>query len=143
MKNILALDLGTKCGWALTLEGKVTSGSVKFDAKNRWREWWNFLTSTAHYALDAIYYEAVQSHIGTRAAHVYGGFLAFLEAFCAEMKIRLVPVGVKTIKKHFTGKGNATKDDVMSVCFSKNWEFEDHNAADALALLDYAMEKER
>ena len=32
--------------------------------------------------IDAVYFEEVRRHIGTDAAHVFGGFLATLTAWC-------------------------------------------------------------
>ena len=87
---------------------------------------------------DAIYYEDVRRHLGTDAAHVYGGYLATLQAFCCEKNIKLVPVSVGTIKKHWTGKGNANKYEMIKEARKRGFQPIDDNEADALAILDYA-----
>ncbi|WP_341792116.1 hypothetical protein [Rickettsia endosymbiont of Gonocerus acuteangulatus] len=46
-----------------------------------------------------------------------------------------------TIKKHITGKGNATKYAVLNAIKQKGFEPRDNNEADSLALLDYVLSK--
>ncbi|WP_369952110.1 hypothetical protein [Ralstonia syzygii] len=150
--NVLALDLGTQCGWAVvTREGKFTSGSDRFDPKRcggpgkRWLAFREFLTARAREvgSIQAVYYEDVKNHAGVIAAHVYGGFLAILESWCAANNLPLYGVGVGTIKKHATGKGNATKDDMIAAAKARYLAVIDDNHADAIALLAYALEQER
>lgn len=150
--NVLALDLGTQCGWAVaTRDGKFSSGSDRFDPKRcggsgkRWLSFREFLTARAREAGDirAVYYEDVKAHgPGVQAAHVYGGFLAVLELWCAANNIPLHGVGVGTIKKHATGKGNATKDQMIAASIKRGLKVADDNEADAVALLAYALEQE-
>lgn len=149
--NVLALDLGTQCGWAVaTRDGKFSSGSDRFDPKRcggpgkRWLAFREFLTARAREAggIQAVYYEDVKNHAGVIAAHVYGGFLAVLELWCAANNIPLYGVGVGTIKKHATGKGNATKDQMIAASIKRGLKVTDDNEADAVALLAYALEQE-
>jgi Holliday junction resolvasome RuvABC endonuclease subunit len=49
-----------------------------------------------------------------------------------------VPVG--TIKRHATGRGNADKDAVIAAVRALGFDPVDDNEADALALLDWALE---
>lgn len=48
-----------------------------------------------------------------------------------------IPVG--TIKKHATGKGNASKDEMIEAMKARGHSPADDNEADALALLHYAL----
>jgi Holliday junction resolvasome RuvABC endonuclease subunit len=48
-----------------------------------------------------------------------------------------VPAG--TIKRHITGKGNATKEEVIAAVRAKGFSPVDDNDADALALLDWTI----
>lgn len=155
--NILALDLGNSLGWALHVRGGALS-SGSFDCRPRaneaaGRRWLNFRAHlgelrTAAGEIHAVYYEEVMAH-GPRerpnvlAAHAYGGFLAHLETWCALNKIRLVPVSVGTIKKHWTGKGNAKKDAMVAEAKRRGFRPVDDNHADALALMRYALEAEQ
>ncbi|MBB0023652.1 hypothetical protein DEE38_09785 [Ralstonia pickettii] len=151
--NVLALDLGTQCGWAVTTrDGKFVSGSDRFDPKRcggagrRWLAFREFLTARAREAggIQAVYYEDVKAHgPGVQAAHVYGGFLAVLELWCAANNIPLYGVGVGTIKKHATGRGNAKKPDMIAAAQARGVRVVDDNHADAVALLAYALEQER
>jgi Holliday junction resolvasome RuvABC endonuclease subunit len=50
-----------------------------------------------------------------------------------------VPVG--TIKRFITGKGNASKDQVIAAVQAHGHKPEDDNEADALALLYFAIEQ--
>lgn len=149
--NILALDLGTNTGWALHVHGKHhTSGTVNFSLKKldtlgmRWQWFRKFLTERGQSAgeIHAVYYEDVKNHIGVLAAHAYGGFLAHLEHWCCLNNIPLVPVGVGTIKKHWTGRGNAKKDDMIAEAIKRGFTPVDDNHADSLAILDYALKQE-
>lgn len=161
--NILALDLGTTMGWALGLrDGKLRSGSESFAARRnegpgqRWLKFQAWLGQQYHAAgeLQAIYYELVMAHGGGKgkdgnprgmnvaAAHAYGGFEAFLQAFADRNRIRLVGVGVGTIKKSATGRGNAKKEDVIAAMRARGHRVIDDNHGDALALLEYAQREE-
>ncbi|WP_244191224.1 polynucleotidyl transferase [Ralstonia insidiosa] len=154
--NVMALDLGTQCGWAVaTREGKFVSGSDRFDPARcgapgkRWLSFREFLTARAREAggIQAVYYEEVMAH-GTKdrpntiAAHVYGGFLAILESWAAANNIPLYGVGVGTIKKHATANGRATKEDMVAAAQALGVHVIDDNHADAIALLAYALEQE-
>ncbi|MDR5813339.1 polynucleotidyl transferase [Caballeronia sp. LZ033] len=155
-RNILAIDIGTTCGWALRdSNDKRRGGSISFSARKTDGAGQRWLKFTAHLSalkrevgdLHAIYYEHVMAH-GTKdrpntiAAHVYGGFLAQLEIFCDVNRIRLEPVGVGEVKKHWTGKGNAKKDAMVAEAKRRGLRVEDDNHADALAILDLAIARE-
>lgn len=149
--NILALDLGTTTGFALgTRGGAVHSGSQSFAAGKhdlpgqRWLKFRAFLTEIGRSSgdLHAVYYEDVKNHAGVLASHIYGGFLAHLQYWCEMNRIPCKPVGVGQIKKHWTGKGNAKKDEMIAEAERRGFRPVDDNHADALALLDLAREKE-
>jgi Holliday junction resolvasome RuvABC endonuclease subunit len=90
--------------------------------------------------VDAVYFEEVRRHAGTDAAHVYGGFLAVLTAWCEHHKIAYQGVPVGTIKKHATGKGNAGKDEMIAAAKAKGHPAENDNEADAIAILHWALD---
>lgn len=151
MKNILALDLGTNTGFAL-YDKKIKSGVKHFKASRfedvncRFEKFEDFLHEVRKncgvLGLSKIYFEAVRRHIGTDAAHCYGGFMAVLIVFCGRNKISYQGVPVGTIKKHITGKGNADKVAVIKAIQALGFNPKDDNEADALALLDYALAQE-
>lgn len=149
MITILALDLGTTTGWAMRLaDGVVVSGTMEFRSGRyegggmrflRFRSWLDHLLDGAK-AIDLIHFEEVRRHAGTDAAHIYGGFLAHLSAWCELKHIPYQGVPVGTIKRHATGKGNAAKDAVIAAMRSKGFNPEDDNEADALAILTWAID---
>jgi hypothetical protein len=150
--NILAIDIGTTTGWArCARDGKVASGSESFAprrmemAGQRWLKFRAFLNEQRIGAgeIHAIYYEDVKNHAGTLAAHVYGGFLACLEMWCASNNVPLRPVGVGVVKKHWTGKGNADKAAMCDTARAKGFRPKDSNEADALAILSLARSLEQ
>ena len=141
--NILALDLGTKCGWANS-NGKSGVWDLKpsthESAGERYRKFQKILEDPM-LDVDIVVYEEVHAHIGVEAAHVYGGLVAILQAYCIKYCTEYKGVSVQTIKKHATGNGNAKKDDMIvaaTLKFSKVNVIDD-NHADALHLLDYAI----
>lgn len=147
--TILALDLGTQTGWALRgSDGHITSGSESFRPQRfegggmrflRFKRW---LTEIKQFGdgIDCLVFEEVRRHVGVDAAHAYGGFLATLTAWCEHHQIPYQGVPVGTIKKHATGKGNASKDEVIVAIRAHGHAPVDDNEADALALLHWAIE---
>jgi Holliday junction resolvasome RuvABC endonuclease subunit len=90
-------------------------------------------------AIGAVYFEEVRCHLGVDAAHVYGGLLATLTAWCERHQIPYQGVPVGTIKRHATGKGNAGKAEVIAAMKALGHPVTDDNEADALALLHWAL----
>jgi len=137
---ILALDLGTKTGWATEHGSGVQDFSNKrFEGGGmrylRFRRWLDEMLD--EHGVDEIYYEEVRGHKGTDAAHIYGGLMATLTAWAELNEIPYSGVPVGTIKKYATGKGNAGKSAIMKA-YQKKWgvEPQDDNECDARWLLD-------
>ncbi|SFM91671.1 hypothetical protein SAMN05421863_106912 [Nitrosomonas communis] len=65
---------------------------------------------------------------------------ATLTAWCEHHNIPYQGVPVGTIKKHATGKGNASKDEMIASVRELGHAPIDDNEADALALLHWALE---
>lgn len=149
--SILALDLGTKTGWAvLRVDGKVESGTVNFSLKKnegqgqryvKFRHWLVEIKNT--HDLTHIYYEVVMGHgaFAVIAAHVFGGMLATMQAFGEHHQIPYEGFGVSTIKKRFAGHGKATKGDMIAQCRALGFTPADDNEADAIALLHVATDR--
>lgn len=148
MSNILALDLGTRTGWAISFGPHLTSGVVEFRPDRfegggfrflKFKWWLERMKETQ--AFNLVMFEEVRNHAGITAAHTYGGYLAHLTAWCEAEKIPYQGIPVATIKKHATGKGNAKKDAMITAMRARGHpNLEDDNEADALAILYYAME---
>ena len=151
--KILAIDPGTKCGYALSpfesgvwnlSVGRHEGGGMRF-VKLR-----NYLTKTVGGAsqfgqslVDMVAYEEVRGHKGTDAAQVYGGIVAIISEYCEWVKIPYQGVPVGTIKKFATGKGNSNKEAMLAAAREKWPEVDivDDNQADALFLWAWAKEE--
>jgi hypothetical protein len=145
----LALDLGTTTGWALhDANGLITSGTVlfrpsRFDGGGmRYLRFANWLAEIDRLSgpIAAIWFEEVRRHVGTDAAHVYGGLMATLTAWCEHHGIAYQGVPVGTIKRHATSKGNADKAAMIAAIRARGFSPADDNEADAIALLLWAIE---
>jgi hypothetical protein len=147
--SMLCLDLGTLTGFALqTADGAIVSGTVSFKPSRydgggirylRFRAWLDSMAQDAA-GIGVVHYEEVRSHVGTDAAHVFGGLLATLTAWCEQNTIPYQGVPVGTIKRHVTGKGNADKAAVIAAVRARGFNPTDDNEADALAILLWATE---
>lgn len=164
-KRILALDLGTKTGWAVNYglyasnKSPFTSGAKDFSTKRfegagmrylKFREWLNIFlkrdslsSKIISHPIEQVCFEEVLGHTGTAPAHVYGGFLATLMSWCEEYKIPYEGVPVKTIKKFITGNGNSNKDAMIEAVIKRGFEVDNHDEADAISLLLYVEERKK
>ena len=147
--TILALDLGTQTGWALaSRDGSITSGSQSFKPQRfegggmrflRFKRWLADIKQ-CNDGIDQVVFEEVRRHVGVDAAHAYGGFMGQLTAWCEHHQIPYQGIPVGTIKKHATGKGNASKDEMVASVRARGHNPADDNEADAIALLYLARE---
>ena len=143
---LLALDLGTKCGWKLgdlrlSLSGvwdlagtRFSGGGMRFVHFHK-----QLVDVTAQLRPDLVLYEEVRRHLSTDSAHVYGGLMATLTAWCECDELPYQGVPVQTIKKFATGKGNANKDLVIAAMKHLGLHPRDDNEADAMALWEYGQ----
>lgn len=146
--RILAIDPGSRCGWALSDGGKVIGSGTWDLAPQRLRRFEGggmryvrlrqFLNEIS--IVDRVVVEEVRRHMGVDAAHIYGGVLATVTAWCEEQGVAYSALPVKTAKKRFTGNGNASKDDMIAEAKRRGYDVADDNQADALAMLLITME---
>lgn len=140
---LLALDLGTNCGYAFSnAAGAVVSGCWDLRPKKyegggfRFVKFKTYLSALhASDPITQVWFEAVRRHVGTDAAHIYGGLMGALQEFCDARGIPYEGVPVQTIKKGWTGKGNADKAAMITRCEELGFEPQDDNESDAIALL--------
>lgn len=148
---ILALDLGTKTGYAVRKrDGKVVHGTQSFAPRKSWTDgqrWLRFQSWLAEvlelHHVQRIAYEHVSFHAGVRDSHCYGAFRALVEMAADRRNIELVGTNVQTVKKHWTGKGGADKATMVAQARARGFRPETDNDADALAVLDWAVAQER
>lgn len=148
--RIVALDLGTNTGWAIREpDGVIVSGLQKFEPRRfegagmrllRFKRWLDVLRGDG---LAQVYFEEVHNHgkAGVATAHLYGGFLGILVTWCEENAVPYAGVGVSTIKKHASGKGNCDKVAMIAAARAHGCNTNDDNEADAFLLLRYVREQ--
>jgi len=138
--TILSLDIASTTGWALseTLYGtwdlktrkdeSIGMKLIRFESK---------LTEIHSLKnLDLILYERPAGRHANSIIH-QSKLIAILEKFCEENKIDYAAFSATEIKKHATGKGNASKPDMIKAAKKAfGYDGEDDNEADALWMLD-------
>jgi len=142
--NVIGIDPGTKCGWAVIYEnGHHKSGVWNLATKRHQgggMRYVNFKRAFASLIGESlllgpcvVYYEEVRRHAGTSAAHTYGGIVAMLVAVCEEDGVPYTSIPVGTVKKFATTKGNASKEMMIAAAKVRWPGFEpvDDNEADA------------
>ena len=152
--SILALDLGTKTGYAIVDDGRVLLSGV-----------WNFTREkNEHYGhmffnlreqlkatiwregIDMIAYELAHHRAGP-ATRIGVGMNAIVLLVCASCDIPMREVHTATLKKHATGSGRASKDEmIVKAREYLDREPVDDNEADAVLIgmwmVDYMIESE-
>jgi len=147
--NILALDCGTKTGWATNAGGSIKSGVQDFSLKRgestgmqllRFETW--LKTMLIFTDAKMIVYESAHMRKYATAIISLQSYITALILLCEKEGIKYEPVESKVIKKHATGKGNAKKEAMLRVAqelFGQHIESQDE--ADALLILDWAREE--
>lgn len=146
--NILALDPATKCGWAISPEVSGTWDlSIRRDESSGMRlirlEGKLNEILQAH-KIDLLVYEAARhSAPKMQGALVVQATLQGVIVLWAEKNnIEYQGFSPSEIKKHATGKGNASKEKAVWPAAKQRWphvNFETHDQADAVWLLDLAQ----
>lgn len=145
--KILALDFGTKTGWAIDSDASgVISDTENFKSRAsdsrgmvfvRFDKWINEMLSEHKPAM--VVHE--RPHLRGRAAsEVLNGMLAFMVKACRVHGAQYTDCPSTTLKKFATGKGNASKEKMMEA-YQRKWGKNpiDDNEADARWLLEWAQ----
>jgi Holliday junction resolvasome RuvABC endonuclease subunit len=141
---MLFIDPGTACGfavgWMQDSKPNITSG--EWDLKRSKCDAWVMTCVWLKREIRALHkrfpfthvgYEASHRHLGTDAAHMHGAQIGAIQEVCLELGLPFESVGVGTLKKFWTGKGNARKPDMMRVVRERGFEPDTDNEADAIA----------
>ena len=165
--KILALDTATKTGWATLINWQIESGVQDFTKKRgespgilflRFNAWlmgialktlpgstaaapFTEILEDGYKPFDVIVYEQAH-HRGGYAANLCVGLTTRLQEFAARIGAESMAVQSGTLKKATTGKGNASKEEMM-VWFKEQTGRDpiDDNEADAYALLMLACKE--
>lgn len=144
--NILAIDPGTKTGWASLYQGHVESGVHEFalgrgDSPGmRFLRFRSFLTDLLTMTKpELVTYERAHMR-GGFATDLLVGMTSRIQEECAARGINCEAVHSATLKKGVAGSGRADKGAIMR-CMSEEFgrRITDDNEADALGLLWLAM----
>ena len=141
----LALDMAGTTGWAVWDGAAVTSGTWDIRPRRGDSPGMRYVylrarlvsIRDAYPTLSTVYYEQAH-HRGGAATEYAHGCVATLQAWCAEHGVEHGSIHTQALKKATTGRGNASKNDMIAeVC---RWGFTptDDNEADALAILRWA-----
>lgn len=142
--KILALDIATKCGWALSPElSGVWDLSIKRDESGgmrlvRFRAKLSELYRSESFDLVVFESANIYGQARMNGALIQVEMQGVLKLWCEERRIDSKGYSPSAIKKHATGKGNAKKPDMVEAARRRGWSVIDDNHADALWLLDYA-----
>lgn len=148
--TLLALDLGTRTGWACGMPGEDPAhGHIRLPND---RGDGAFFGAFRRFLLDhitvraprLIVYEAPL--ITGQMTHVQTVFRLFgLAAHTVEIahirEVRCEPANNATVKKFVTDNGRAKKPEVMDAIRARGWDPDDENEADALAVFLWAESK--
>lgn len=150
--KILALDLGTKTGIAHNLGGEVDATTLTLATAKEITAWgktrqtrrkdprvyrlYKFLCSLPR--PDAVVFESVDFSSYTLQVQLWASLRAAVWlAYSSEVTV-IECIGVSSLKKWFTGAGNATKEMMEAALYKQHPEWKDRglgsDAVDALAL---------
>ncbi len=145
--NYLAFDLGTKCGYAMFVNGEISYGLIDLseDGKFADRAYCVFTTKLVN-LLENTEFEKVfieKPHAGKyfHATKILFGLMGILELYCQFNWTSYEHYSPATIKKYWAGSGRASKKEMVAVTRERFPEVKDHNVSDSLALLHYGMEQ--
>lgn len=146
----LAIDLGTSMGFAIARQdGRIESGTLSLNRKAkdheaerfvRLRKWFTE-THAANPHLSRVVYERVH-HVGMNQAYasqLWGAYHAILLMFCYHHNIEHEGYQLNAIKKQWTGRGDAKKEEMIGRARALGFKPESSDEADAIALLHVAM----
>jgi len=144
--KILAIDPATKCGfahsdgpsgvWILKVRPDESGGMRWFRLQGKLNQ---IKQSTG---VDLVVYEASRNLRHGAAIRVHEGLKSTIELWCTNNECEYRGYSPGEVKKHATGKGNASKEDMVRAA-QRKWPsliIIDDNHADALLLLDLAKD---
>lgn len=143
MKFILALDLSTKTGWALSPEvGGVIDLSIRRDESAgmrliRFRSKLNEIQNAYEISL-VVFEKAIAVPGRVQGYGVQIELQSVLKVWAEDRGIEYRSFTPSEVKRHATGKGNSKKDKMVAAAEARGWRPVDDNHADALWLLDLA-----
>ena len=155
---IVGLDMATETGWAFwdstRFDGCMNWGSQNFKLKRgetqgvKFLLFQNWLARFFREYIEGIPIDAKvvvcfekPHHRGGAATEILVGMRGILLTYCQDNRIETVEVPPNTLKKFATGRGNASKADMIADLKSKHSiETDNDNIADAAWLVYYGRD---
>jgi Holliday junction resolvasome RuvABC endonuclease subunit len=139
--RVIGIDPGMSTGWAYTTDnGMVIAGTWSLKEEDNhplvvlFRNICNLIDDVNPELV--CYEEPVARGMAAKSLNRQMGVIILACEVCATPHY---PVNPGTLKKHATGKGNATKEEMAEALWGKREDYQDdHNAVDAHWLADYA-----
>jgi hypothetical protein len=152
-KRVLALDLGRRTGWSVFVpngpERHRDSGVFELysDAGSPFEDGARFLAlerflfalDQACGGFDIVGFEQVNGGTKGRQTTLWNGYRAMVMAWCARTGKRVLPIPIQTVKKHISGRSNASKEEVEAAVVERGHLPFDDNEADAIATMYAAV----
>ena len=150
---VLALDIATTTGWAVALSGgSIQSGRLRLNKGirqgERLHQFRKFLTELKVRLecrgdpLTAITYEHAFRQQG-HANELFHNMTGVLMQWCEHHGIEYDKINVSSIKRHATGSGKASKEDMKKAANDLGFTVIDDNEADAIHLLRLKISEQR
>lgn len=146
MADILAIDPGTRCGWAHTCNASGTWDlSVRPDESSgmrliRLRGKLNLINEAHPFAL--LVYEAARNMEHGPAIRVSGEIQGQIKVWCEDHRIDYRGYSPGEIKKFATGKGNSGKVAMLDAAKSRlDYQGHSYDEADALWILELGKDE--
>jgi Holliday junction resolvasome RuvABC endonuclease subunit len=147
--DILTLDLATHTGYAagpFSERPQFGSHLLPSTGENTGRfiaafdDWLNFMLDSCLY--DLVVYEAPSLFAKTTPITVekLNGLATHAQLLCFRRSIRCRSANASQVKKHFTGKGNAKKEETVARARSYGFPVDNDNEGDAIAVWHWALE---
>lgn len=149
MINVLALDLSSNTGFCLhDREGKPKYGDVRMPPASsdhyngtKYCFFWDWCVFTVKtYRIEFLIVEApiATGRDGMFSVMQQLGMAAISELLAAKYGLRYCRANISTVRKHFTGNGRADKPAVEIACRERGFYPQSLDAADAIAVWDWA-----
>jgi len=143
--RILAFDPASETGWAFVDSEAPLSlkwGSCKIPTIKGTKKWvWyeNMVAGLVKvFKPELIVAEMpVIKHVGATIHHAK--LVVLIEKICQQNDLEYRETPPNLVKKHFTGKGNAEKPEMLAASRMLGYDGDNHNVADALLILFYEI----
>lgn len=145
--NILALDLGGATGWCALIDGRLHHGVERVQKSSTESEGIRVLAFRGLLRRligmakpDVLVFE--EPHHRGKSTRPLMSYRGEVVTTCTELAIECASVHSGTLKKHATGRGNASKDDMVVAAVKNRHVFvSDDNEADAVHMVAWACDK--